>query len=161
MADQPWSQPVISAEYLHATLDRDFAVDGDYLPTAGKIAVRSPAFQGAIGLDYDAGAYFGNLALKYTGSQYATFDDDERIPSHSQADATLGLRLPDLGFIRKPELRLNLINIADAKFLSGVAAVTPNAQDARGVRGTVIAGASPTYYVGPGFAAVLTLASAF
>ncbi len=154
-------RPYISAEYLHATIDNNFAVDGDYLPTAGKTAVRSPAFQGALGLDYDQGTYFGNLALKYTGSQFATFDNDERIPSHSQADATLGVRLPDVGFIKKPEARLNLINIADAKFLSGVASVTPNAQDARGVRGAVIAGAAPTYYVGPGFAAVLTLVSAF
>ncbi len=154
-------RPYISAEYLHATIDNNFAVEGGYLPTAGKTAVRSPAFQGAIGLDYDDMTYFGNLALKYTGSQFATFSDDERIPSHSQADATLGFRMPDISFIRKPEIRLNLINIADAKFLSGVASVTPNAQDARGVHGAVIGGAAPTYYVGPGFAAVVTLASAF
>ena len=154
-------RPYVSAEYLHATIDNDFAVNGGYLPTAGKTAVRSPAFQAALGLDYDDTTYFGNLALKYTGSQFATFDDDERIPSHSQADATLGVHLPDLRFLRKPEMRLNLINIADAKFLSGVATVTPNAQDARGVHGTVIAGTAPTYYVGPGLAAVLTLSSAF
>ncbi len=154
-------RPYVSAEYLHATIDNDFAVAGGYLPTAGKTAVRSPAFQGAVGLDYDDSTYFGNFALKYTGSQFATFNDDEKIPSHSQADATLGLRFSDVGFIRKPEMRLNLINIADAKFLSGVASVTPNAQDARGVRGAVVAGSSPTYYIGPGFAAVLTLDSAF
>ena len=154
-------RPYISAEYLHATIDNNFSADGFTLPTAGKIAVRSPAFQGAVALDYDQGTYFGNLSLKYTGSQYATFDDDQKIASHSQADATLGLRLPDFGFIRKPEVRLNLINIADAKFLSGVASVTPNAQDARGVHGGLLSGVSPTYYVGPGFAAVLTLASAF
>ena len=154
-------RPYISAEYLHATIDNNFTADGFTLPTAGKVAVRSPAFQGAVALDYDQGTYFGNLSLKYTGSQYATFDDDQKIPSHSQADATLGLRLPDLSFIRKPEVRLNLINIADAKFLSGVASVTPNAQDARGVHGGLLSGVSPTYYVGPGFAAVLTVASAF
>ncbi len=154
-------RPYISGEYLHATIDNNFAVDGDYLPTAGKTAVRSPAFQGALGLDYDDSTYFGNLALKYTASQFATFNDDQRIPSHSQADATLGLRLPDFGYIKRPEMRLNLINIADAKFLSGVASVTPNAQDARGVHGAAVAGSAPTYYVGPGFAAVVTLASAF
>jgi outer membrane receptor protein involved in Fe transport len=154
-------RPYVSAEYLHATIDNDFAIDGDYLRTAGKIAVRSPGFQGAIGLDYDDGTLFGNLAVKYVGSQYATFDDDERMPSHTQADATLGFRLPDLAFVHKPEARLNFINIADAKFLSGVAAVEPNAHDAVGLHGTPISGAAPTYYVGPGFAAVLTLASAF
>ena len=154
-------RPYISAEYLHATLDNDFAVNGDYLPTAGKIAVRSPAFQGAVGLDYDDGMLFGNFAVKYVGSQYATFDDDEKIPSHTQADATLGIRLPDYGFVKKPEARLNFINLTDDKFLSGVASVEPNAQNATGIHGTPIAGAAPTYYIGTGLAAVLTLASAF
>jgi iron complex outermembrane receptor protein len=154
-------RPYVSGEYLHATIDNNFAVNGDYLPTAGKIAVRSPAFQGALGLDYDNGTYFGNVAGKYVGSQYATFLDDERIPSHAQADATLGFRLPDYGFVKKPEARLNLINLTDARFLSGVAAVAPNAHDAVGVHGTPIGGAPPSYYIGPGFAAVVTLASAF
>ncbi len=154
-------RPYVSAEYLHATIDNNFAVDGDYLATAGKIAVRSPMLQAALGLDYDNDTFFGNLALKYVGSQYATFDDDQRIPSHAQADATLGVRLPDVGFVKRPEARLNFINLADAKFLSGVAAVEPNAHDARGIGGTIISGAAPTYYVGPGFAAILTLSSAF
>ncbi len=154
-------RPYLSAEYLHATIDNNVAVDGDYLPTAGKIAVRSPAFQGAIGLDYDDGMFFGNLAAKYVGSQYATFMDDERIPSHAQADATLGFRFPDYAFVKKPEARLNFINVTDAKFLSGVAAVEPNAQNAVGVHGTHVAGVAPSYYIGPGFAAVVTLASAF
>ncbi len=154
-------RPYVSAEYLHATIDNDFAVDGDYLPTAGKTAVRSPKVQAAFGLDFDNGGIFANLDIKYVGSQYATFDDDEKIPSHTQADATLGVRLPDLGFIRKPEARLNLINLTDAKFLSGVAAVESNARDAVGVHGAPIAGTAPTYFVGPGFAAVLTIASAF
>jgi outer membrane receptor protein involved in Fe transport len=154
-------RPYISGEYLHATIDNNFAVDGDYLPTAGKTAVRSPKFQGAIGLDYDNGSFFGNLAVKYVGSQYATFDDDQQIPSHTQADATLGIRLPDYGFVKKPEARLNFINLTDAKFLSGVAAVEPNANLATGMHGTPIPGVAPTYYIGPGFAAVITLASAF
>jgi hypothetical protein len=154
-------RPYISAEYLHATIDNNFAVDGDYLPTAGKTAVRSPAFQGAIGLDYDNGTFFGNLAIKYVGSQYATFNDDQQIPSHTQADATLGFRWPDYAFVKKPEARLNFVNLTDAKFLSGIAAVEPNAQSAVGIHGTPIPGAAPTYYVGPGIAAILTVVSAF
>jgi outer membrane receptor protein involved in Fe transport len=143
-------RPYISAEYLHATIDNDFPIAGTYLPTAGKTAVRSPAFQGAIGLDYDDGTYFGNLSVKYVGSQYATFMNDEQIPSHTQADATLGARLPDIGFAKHPEARLNFVNLSDAKFLSGVASVEPSK-----------AYGAPLYYIGPGFAAVLTVASGF
>ena len=154
-------RPYVSAEYLHATIDNDFAIDGDYLRTAGKTAVRSPAFQGALGLDYDDGRVFGNVAVKYVGSQFATFDNDERIPSHTQADAALGFRLPAYASIKKPEMRLNFVNLTDAKFLSGIASVQPNAQNAVGVHGTPIPGAAPTYFIGPGFAAIVTLSSAF
>jgi outer membrane receptor protein involved in Fe transport len=159
-------RPYVSGEYLHATIDNDFAVatqsgTTDYLPTAGKIAVRSPAFQGALGLDYDDGMYFGNLAVKYVSSQYATFMNDEKIHGHAQADATLGFRLPDIGAVHRPEARLNFINLTDAKFLSGVASATPNAVDTVGRYGGTIAGNAPTYYIGPGFAAVLTLVAGF
>ncbi len=163
---QHW-RPYVSGEYLHATIDNDFRAGtttnlvSDYLPTAGKTAVRSPAFQGAIGLDYDNGTYFGNLALKYFGSQYATFMNDEKIPSHTQADATLGVRLPDIGAVHRPEARLNFINLTDAKFLSGVATPTPNALNTIGRHGYVIDGTPPSYYIGPGFAAVLTLVAGF
>lgn len=162
-------RPYVSAEYLHATIDDDFpnsvttnnVTVTDYLPTRGKTAVRSPAFQSAIGLDYDDNDYFGNLAVKYVDSQYSTFLNDEKIPGHAQADATLGVRLPNIGVVKRPELRLNFINLTDAKFLSGVATVTPNAETAVGIHGTTIAGSTPTYYVGTGFAAVLTLAAGF
>jgi outer membrane receptor protein involved in Fe transport len=163
-------RPYLSAEYLHATSDNDFSISGTlpdgaavsgYLPTAGKIAVRSPSFQGAIGVDFDDGSYFGNLAVKYIGSQYATFLDDEQIPGHAQADATLGYRLPDIGAVKRPELRLNLVNLTDAKFLSGVAGVTPNARNVTLADGAVVVGGAPTYYIGPGFAAVVTLAAGF
>jgi iron complex outermembrane receptor protein len=71
------------------------------------------------------------------------------------------VRLPNIGVVKRPELRLNFINLTDAKFLSGVATVTPNAETAVGIHGTTIAGSTPTYYVGTGFAAVLTLAAGF
>jgi outer membrane receptor protein involved in Fe transport len=163
-------RPYVSAEYLHATLDNDFAASAlnaagdpvaDTLPTAGKTAPRSPRWQAAAGLDYDDGTHFANLALKYVGSQYATFLNDEAIPSHTQADATLGWRLPDIAGVKRPEARLNFINLADAKFLSGIAGVTPNARDTAGLHGNVIAGSPPTYYIGPGFAALFTLAAGF
>ena len=143
-------RPYVSAEYLRATIDNDFPVEGIYLPTAGKTAVRSPAFQGAVGVDYDNDWLFGNLSVKYVGSQYSTFLNDEQIPGHAQADATLGARLPNIGYAKHPEARLNFVNLTDAKFLSGVASVEPSK-----------AYGAPLYYIGPGFAAVLTVSSGF
>jgi hypothetical protein len=155
---KPWRglSPYISGEYLNATIDNDLQVGTDYLPTAGKTAVRSPRLQGAIGLRYDAGDFFALGAVKYVGYQYATFMDDEKIPAHTQGDLALGYRLPKIGLSARPELKLNLINITNANFLSGIANPTPNAQATIGRFGTLIPGTPPSYYVAGGFAAILT-----
>ena len=159
----PWHHlsPYLSGEYLYATIDNDIASGGDLLPTAGKIAVRSPRFQGAAGLTYDDGTLFGVATVKYVGSQYATFTNDEHIPGHTQADLALGVRLPSFGPAAHPQLRLNLVNVTDNAFLSSVANPTTNAHDTVGRYGTVIAGSAPTYLIGGGFAALLTASSGF
>ena len=163
IGSRPWHHlsPYLSGEYLYATIDNDIAAGGDLLPTAGKIAVRSPRFQGAIGLSYDDGTLFGVASVKYVSSQYATFTDDERSPDHTQADIALGVRLPSIRFVQHPQLRLNLVNVTDSAFLSGVANPTTNAQNTLGRYGTLIAGQSPTYFVGGGFAALLTASAGF
>ncbi|WP_419730910.1 TonB-dependent receptor [Lichenicola sp.] len=160
---RPWHHlsPYMSGEYLHATIDNDLAVDGDLLPTAGHVAVRSPAWQGAVGLTYDDGMLFGTASVKYVGPEYASFMDDEKIADHAQGDITLGVRLPTLGPAKHPEFRLNLVNVTDTNVLSGIAAPTTNARTVIGRYGTVIPGSPATYYVGPGFAALLTVSSAF
>jgi iron complex outermembrane receptor protein len=147
--------PYVSGEYLDATTTNDIPSNGDYVRTAGKTAIRSPKLQLALGLAYDQGGLFGSLAAKYVGTEYATFDDDEKLADHGELDASLGYRL------RRSEIRLNLINLTDEKSLSGIASPTTNAKPATGVYGTPIAGTAPTYYIGTGFAAVLTVSSRF
>jgi outer membrane cobalamin receptor len=160
---RPWHfiSPYVSGEYLNATIDNDLPAGGDYLPTAGKTAVRSPRLQGAIGLSYDDGRIFSTASVKYVGSQYSTFLNDEKIPAHEQGDLAVGYRLPKIGLAARPELRANFINITDANFLSGVANPTLNANSAIGRHGTLITGAAPSYYIGGGFAVIFTASQAF
>ena len=159
----PWHHlsPYLSGEYLYATIDNDIPVAGDLLPTAGRIAVSSPRWQAAAGLTYDDGTLFGVLSVKYVDRQYSTFTNDEHIPDHTQADMALGVRLPSAHAALHPELRLNLVNITDSGFLAGLANPTTNARDTVGRTGTMIAGASPTYLIGGGFAALLTASCGF
>ncbi|MHB8283871.1 MAG: TonB-dependent receptor, partial [Caulobacteraceae bacterium] len=121
--------PYISAEYLHAIDQNDLEVGDTYLPTAGKTAVQSPHVQTALGLSYDDGTFFANFHVKYVGSQYSTFMDDEKIPSYATADLGVGARLPPDGLKARPELKLNLINLTGANYLSSVANPTANAND--------------------------------
>lgn len=160
---RPWHHfaPYLSGEYLHATIDNDIASSGDLLPTAGKIAVRSPHLQASAGLTYDDGRFFGFAAVQYTGRQYATFMNDERIGDHTTGNLTLGCRFADKGRLKAPTLRLNFINITNEHYLSGIADPTLNARTTTGRYGTAIAGSSPDYYIGGGFSALATATTGF
>ncbi|GBQ81208.1 TonB-dependent receptor [Gluconacetobacter johannae DSM 13595] len=153
--------PYISAEYLHASVDNNIRVGNDYLPTAGKTAVRSPSFQGSFGLVYDYGNFFGTFSFKYTGSQYSTFMNDEKMPAYKTFNLSLGYRLPNVWFVKHPEIRVAFINLTDEKVLSGIASPQLNALSTRGIHGTTIDGSSPGYYIAPRFTTALTVAAGF
>jgi iron complex outermembrane receptor protein len=150
-----------SFEYLHATIDNDISVQGDYAPTRGKTAIRSPRVQAGLGLSYDDSTFFGNLGLKFVDKQYATFMDDESIPSYVTMDLALGYRFPSVGLKARPELKLNLLNLNEGSYLSGVANPTTNVNTVIGRHGTMIAGSAPTYYLSAGLSALVTLRQAF
>jgi iron complex outermembrane receptor protein len=163
LGTHPWHHvsPYISFEYLNATIDNDLAADSDYLPTKGKTAVRSPRVQAALGIAYDDGTIFGNLGVKYVDRQFSTFMNDESIPEYATVDVGIGYRLPKIGLKARPEVKLNVINIGDNTYLSGVANPTLNARDTVGRYGTLIAGSSPTYYLSGGLAVLFTAKQAF
>jgi hypothetical protein len=150
-----------SFEYLNATIDNDISTGGDYAPTRGKTAVRSPRVQAGLGLSYDDGDVFGNIGLKFVDKQYATFMDDQSIPAYVTMDTALGYRFPSVGLKGRPEIKLNLINLNEGSYLSGVATPTTNANTVIGRYGTVIPGTAPTYYLSAGFTALVTLRQAF
>ena len=151
----------VSGEYLHTRLDNDVPVNGDFLPTTGKRAVSSPSIQFGLGTTYDDGRLFGSAALKYVGRQYATFMNDESIAGYATIDLAIGVHLAGLIDARRTDLRLNVINATNPHVLSGVQAISPNAQDITGRNGTLISGSAPSYFIGSGRAFVVTMARAF
>jgi iron complex outermembrane receptor protein len=163
-------RPYVSAEFLHTRLEDDIPDYGklgtktlpDLLPTAGKQVPRSPNVQVGMGLGYDNHAFFANLAVKYVGPQYSTLVNDEKMPGFGKADVTLGYRFEDIGFVQKPEFRLNILNITNAHYLSAAASTFTNAHAVTGVDGAVIgAGTAPYYYVGAPFAMMGTITAKF
>lgn len=155
-----WS-PYISAEYLHATIDNDMAVDGDLLPTKGKSAVRSPTFQASVGLSYDDGHIFGMATAHYTGRQYATFMNDLAMPGYVTGNVALGYRFTDHFRLKAPSIRVNFTNISNSHALSGVSSVTLAGRDTLGRHGTNLAGHDPLFYIGSGFAVLFSTGAGF
>ncbi|MBR0560362.1 TonB-dependent receptor [Neokomagataea anthophila] len=160
---RPWHHfsPYLSGQYLHATIDNNLASGGDLLPTKGKTAVNTPTFSGAIGLAYDNGTVFGNFNLNYVGSQYATFMNDQKISSYFTGNVTLGYRMKNYRFVKHPQIQLNLINLGNSGYLSGASSLVGNAKVTKGVYGTSIAAQTPLYYVGGGFAGVVSVTAGF
>lgn len=163
LGTRPWHHisPYASFEYLHATIDNNIAAGSDILPTAGKTAVRSPHFQAGAGLRYDDGHFFSMISMHYMSHQYSTFMNDERIPAIMTADLTLGYRFNNVSFLHQPTLRLNLSNISNQRYLSGINSTTLNAHDTTGLHGGRISGSAPGYYIGAPFAALASLTAGF
>lgn len=94
--------------------------------------------------------------MKYVGRQFSTFMNDQAMPGYVNADMNFGYRAPRILHTR-PEIRLNLMNVGDNKYLSGPAGIAASSRATKGVYGTTIAAqGTPTYYVAGGFAALLT-----
>ncbi|GBQ63473.1 TonB-dependent receptor [Ameyamaea chiangmaiensis NBRC 103196] len=146
----PWHHisPYFSGEYLYATTDNNITMDGVTYATKGKVATSAPRWMGAIGLQYDDGTFFGNISMKYVDKEYGTFMNDERIPGHKQVDMMIGVRGPNIGFLKAPSLRLNIINLTDSHYLSGV-------------YNTGATAGTATYYVAPSFACLGTFSAGF
>ena len=154
-------RPFVSGEYLHATFDNNIARNGDYLLTAGKAAVNAPNWTGNLGINYDDGKLFGMFQMHFVSSQYSTFINDEKMKSYLTSDVTLGYRLGNISYVKHPTFQLNLTNLDDHKYLTGVNSTQYNAKTVKGEYGTTIAGSSPTYLVGGGFAAVVGFSAGF
>lgn len=146
----PWHHfsPYVSGEYLYATNDNNITIGGVTYATKGKIATSAPRWMAAIGVQYDDGTFFGSVSMKYVDKEYGTFMNDERIPGHKQVDLMLGARTHDIGFFKKPNIRLNIVNLGDTHYLSGVYSTG------------AVAGTS-NYYVAPSFACLATVSTGF
>ncbi|WP_127079697.1 TonB-dependent receptor [Rhodomicrobium lacus] len=164
-------RPYVSGEVIRAEmLDNSIlatsttSVNGvnvnDYLRTSGNMLPNVPNYQVGIGIDYDDDRIFGNIAFKYYGSQYATFMNDEKMDSFGRVNASIGYRFDDIGFLKRPEIKLNIYNILGSDDLTGVYSVKNNSKATTGVNGNTIAAPSasnmPTYYMGQDRSFMLT-----
>ena len=87
--------------------------------------------------------------------------NDESIKGYATLDIAVGVHMADWLDGKRTDLRVNAINVTDPHVLPGVQAVSTNAGDVVGRRGTVITGYAPAYYIGSGAAVVATISRAF
>lgn len=150
-----------NAQYLHATMDNNFPVSGDFLPTKGKIMVASPKFMANIGLQYKRKGFFTDITFKWVDAQYSTFMNDQGMPAYKTVDLGMGYQANDIHFLKSPYIRLNFMNITNLKYLSGIASPSYSSQVSKGIGGTSVKAGSPTYFLGTPLAIMMTVGSNF
>lgn len=150
-----------NAQYLHARIDNNLPVGADFLPTAGKTMVRSPKWIANGGINFDSGPVYASATVKATSSQFSTFMNNQKMPGYQTLDIALGYRFGSGGLLNKPTLSLNLNNLTTGKYISAVAGVQGTAVATRGINGTLIPAATPTYYIAAPFAMMLAFTTGF
>jgi outer membrane receptor protein involved in Fe transport len=163
IATRPWHNVSFyaSGQYMHTKNGNNIPYSGDYLATKGKQEVGAPVYSGSLGLTYNDGVWFGNFGLIYTGSQYSTLMNDEKIPGYVVANLSLGRKLPKIAGIT-PKLKLNLVNLGNNHYLSSMYGYTANATTQHGIfSGRSISGSAPTYVIASPFVAMGTLSFDF
>ncbi len=164
-------RPYVSGELLRAEMLDNLPttstlpnkkVINDFLATKGKELPGAPGYSFSLGLDYDDGHIFGNVAYKRVGPQFSTFVDDEQIKAYGRTDASIGYRFSDFGFMKAPEIKLGFYNVFDnQKDLTGVFNITNNARAATGVNGGAISSSAPSYFLGSDRSVLLTFKTGF
>ncbi|MCP9308551.1 TonB-dependent receptor [Zymomonas mobilis] len=158
-------RPYVSAEYIDARNRSNLAASAAgvsaILPTKGKFAPQTPRYQVGFGLDYDNGHIFGNFSLKYVGSQYSTFMNDEQVPSYVRMNIGGGYRFKSWGGLKSPTIRFNLSNITNKHYLNYASGLQTNAQYAKALDGQMVKGSAPTYSIASPFSAMFSISSGF
>lgn len=114
-----------------------------YLPTTGKKFVLTPTWMAGLSAQYAWSQYYLRLQGKYTGTQYATLMNDEKVPCYWLFDFDAGYQFDDVGFLKKPTLRLNVSNLMNKKYRNPQSSQT-NAYAVNGVTST----STVYYYMG-------------
>lgn len=159
--------PYLSFEYLDSRTESDIADINeagaqDYLPTKNKYSTQAPKFQVAAGLTYRSGGLTIGGRARWVDKQYATLMNDEKMPSYIDDQYTLAYTFKKVGMLAAPKIQLNVQNLFNRRYRTGVYSTLFNASDTQGRNGGTIASAgSPEYYVAPRFTVAVSVSSTF
>ncbi|WP_339940639.1 TonB-dependent receptor, partial [Undibacterium luofuense] len=144
-----------SVGYAKSEIQDDLPVSKTgILPTAGKEMTLTPKYKAGLSAQYETGAWYTRVKVKYTGKQWATMTNDEEVPAYTLVGLDAGYQFPNTGFLKKPTLRMSISNLTDRQYRNPSSFNVTNAQ-AYGPSNALYAGKTVFYYMGaPRFASV-------
>jgi iron complex outermembrane receptor protein len=132
-----------------------------FLPTAGNQFAKTPERMAALSLQYEQGPVYVRLKGKYTGAQYADLMNQEKVPGYTSGDLDAGYKFGDFGFVKSPQLSLNISNIGNVKYRSASSIITNAAATKLNGSGASYAANTEFYYLGAPRLTSLTLSANF
>ncbi|HWM65518.1 MAG TPA: TonB-dependent receptor [Steroidobacteraceae bacterium] len=109
-----------SYAYTKSTFAANLDSIGDgYYPVNGKSFLDTPKNTAYLRLSYDHGPFWANLAAKYRSSFWADWMNTESAGGFTTLDFNAGWRFSDFAsWLTKPEIKLNVFNLADKHALT-------------------------------------------
>ncbi|MDE2428636.1 MAG: TonB-dependent receptor [Burkholderiales bacterium] len=86
------------------------------LPTAGKQMTLTPEWKAGLSAQYETGAWYTRMKVKYTGSQWATMTNDELVPAYTLVGFDAGYQFANTSWLKKPTIRLSISNLTNEKY---------------------------------------------
>lgn len=105
-----------SLTYNDSKIRNDLVTSSGTLETNGKNYVLTPKWMSGLSVQYSPGAYYVRTRAKYTGTQYATMMNDEKVPNYWLFDLDAGYQFRDVGYMKKPTIRFNISNLFDKQY---------------------------------------------
>lgn len=106
-----------SIGYANSEIQSDIQVSKTAsLPTKGKSMTLTPEWKAGLSAMYEQGGMYARVKVKYTGEQWATMTNDERVPSYTLVGLDMGYKFADIGWIKKPKLSFNISNLTNRQY---------------------------------------------
>lgn len=140
-----------SVGYANSEIQDDIPVSKTAsLPTKGKSMTLTPEWKAGLSAMYENGGMYARVKVKYTGQQWATMTNDEAVPSYTLLGLDMGYKFPDMGWVKKPKLSLNISNLTNRQYRN------PSSFNVTNAKAYGTAGARTVfYYMGaPRFASI-------
>ncbi|XHS76356.1 TonB-dependent receptor [Burkholderiaceae bacterium UC74_6] len=131
------------------------------LPTTGKQFATTPKYLAALAIQYEQGPLYVRAKGKYTGSQYASLMNDEAAPAYRVFDLEGGYKLGDFGMMKAAQVRVNVTNITNKRYLSPSSGILLNAKTYVTPTNVSYTSSGAFYYEGAPRMATITLSADF
>ena len=123
-------------------------VDGEnVIRTAGKQVVDAPKKMFASEIQWNRGGLSLQLGAKYTDRRYISYLNDSSVPGFWVADAGASYAWTSLGWVDSLKIKLDVTNLFDKSYFSGVGTNGFVVSDPNGLNYTLNAGAPRQFFI--------------